>query len=61
MLRAPDRVLDGHNDHRIVMSLTLLCTLTGGSITDARAVAKSMPDFFEVLAGLGIRLQWDAP
>ena len=61
MLRAPDRVLDGHNDHRIVMSLTLLCTLTGGSITDARAVAKSMPDFFKVLAGLGIRLVWDAP
>ena len=53
-LRAPNRLLCGHNDHRIVMSLALLCTLTGGSITDARAVAKSMPDFFEVLSGLGI-------
>jgi 3-phosphoshikimate 1-carboxyvinyltransferase len=52
--RAPDRLLDGHNDHRIVMSLALLCTLTGGRITDARAVAKSMPDFFEALRGLGI-------
>lgn len=54
VLRAPERELCGHNDHRIVMSLALLCTLTGGSITDARAVAKSMPDFFEVLGQLGI-------
>ena len=54
-LRTPDRVLCGHNDHRIVMSLALLCTLTGGSISDARAVAKSMPEFFEVLGQLGIR------
>ncbi|MBR5616428.1 MAG: 3-phosphoshikimate 1-carboxyvinyltransferase, partial [Clostridia bacterium] len=53
-LRTPDRVLCGHNDHRIVMSLALLCTLTGGSITDTHAVAKSMPDFFEVLGRLGI-------
>jgi 3-phosphoshikimate 1-carboxyvinyltransferase len=53
-------MLCGHNDHRIVMSLALLCTLTGGSITDAGAVAKSMPDFFDVLAGLGIRLSLDA-
>lgn len=58
MLRAPNRVLYGHNDHRIVMSLAVLCTLTGGSITDARAVAKSMPDFFEVLSSLGIRCEW---
>lgn len=57
MLRAPDRVLDGHNDHRIVMSLAVLCTLTGGTVTDANAVAKSMPDFFEVLRGLGIRME----
>ena len=53
-LRAPDRVLDGHNDHRIVMSLAVLGTLVGATITDARAVAKSMPDFFEVLTSLGI-------
>ena len=54
MLRAPDRVLNGHNDHRIVMSLAVLCTVTGGIITDANAVAKSMPDFFEVLRSLDI-------
>ena len=57
MLRTPDRVLNGHNDHRIVMSLAVLCTLTGGTVTDANAVSKSMPDFFEVLSSLGIRLE----
>lgn len=56
MLRAPNRVLNGHNDHRIVMSLAVLCTSTGGAITDAQAVAKSMPDFFEVLTSLGVSL-----
>ena len=59
MLRAPDRVLDGHNDHRIVMALSVLCTMTGGTVTDAYAVAKSYPDFFEVLSALGIRCQWN--
>lgn len=53
-LRAPDRVLNGWNDHRIVMSLAVLCTLVGGTITDARAVAKSMPDFFDALTALGV-------
>lgn len=51
---APFEVLSGHNDHRIVMTLALLCTLTGGTISDAEAVAKSYPDFFSVLGSLGI-------
>lgn len=54
MLHAPARVLCGHNDHRIVMALAVLCTVVGGEIGDADAVAKSMPDFFEALQGLGI-------
>ena len=53
------QALCGHNDHRIVMSLALLCTLTGGTVTDAAAVAKSYPDFFEVLGTLGIRYTLD--
>ena len=51
---ADARVLSGHNDHRIVMALALLCTVTGGEIEGAEAVAKSYPDFFEVIAGAGI-------
>ena len=51
---APTETLSGHGDHRIVMSLAVLCTLTGGTIEGAEAVAKSYPDFFEALATLGI-------
>ena len=54
---APNRVLCGHNDHRIVMSLAVLLTLTGGEIDGAQAVRKSFPDFFEKLKQLGIEVQ----
>jgi len=52
----PERSLLGHNDHRIVMSLAVLLTLTGGSIAGAQAVRKSFPDFFERLKTLGIEV-----
>ena len=52
---APNEVLCGHNDHRIVMSLAVLCTLTGGTIDGAEAVAKSYPNFFEDIYRLGIK------
>ncbi len=56
-LKAPVSELCGHNDHRIVMALTVLCTLTGGTINGAQAVSKSYPGFFEMIAGLGIRIK----
>ncbi|MBQ8533531.1 MAG: 3-phosphoshikimate 1-carboxyvinyltransferase [Clostridia bacterium] len=52
----PESALFGHNDHRIVMSLSVLLTLTGGSIEGAEAVSKSFPDFFEKLDSLGIEV-----
>ncbi len=52
----PLRPLQGHNDHRIVMSLAVLLTLTGGTIEGAQAVRKSFPDFFEKLRALGIEV-----
>ncbi len=54
---APTEPLCGHNDHRIVMSLAVLATLTGGVIEGAEAVTKSFPDFFERLASIGIQIQ----
>ena len=51
---APSEDLAGHNDHRIVMALSVLLTLTGGCIRGAEAVAKSYPDFFEAMRALGI-------
>lgn len=52
-LHAPSSSLSSHNDHRIAMSLSVLCTRFGGVIEGAEAVAKSMPDFFERLESLG--------
>ena len=44
----------GHNDHRIVMALTVLLTKTGGNIEGVEAVRKSLPDFFKRIKKLGI-------
>lgn len=53
-LRRPSGTLCGHNDHRIVMALSVLCSITGGRISGAEAVAKSYPAFFEAIGSLGI-------
>ncbi len=55
-LKAPAERLYGHNDHRIVMALSSLLTLTGGEIEGAEAVRKSWPDYFTVLQNLGIEV-----
>ena len=54
---APRELLYGHNDHRVVMALSILLTLTGGEIDGAEAVAKSYPAFFEDLKKLGIGVE----
>lgn len=53
----PDSVICGHNDHRIVMSMAVLLTKTGGEIEGADAVKKSMPDFFDQLKQLGAEVE----
>lgn len=53
-LKRPIPLLESHNDHRIVMALTVLCSITGGEIYGAQAVAKSYPDFFSVIKKLGV-------
>lgn len=58
-LHAPDLPLCGHDDHRIVMALSLLLTKTGGAIEGAEAVRKSLPDFFDRLQSLRIEVQTD--
>ena len=56
-LKTPDVALYGHNDHRIVMALSLLCSVVGGSISGAEAVAKSYPDYFDKIKSLGIVIE----
>ncbi len=59
-LSKPTETLYGHNDHRIVMSLAVISTLTGGVIEGAEAVSKSFPDFFDVLTKLNIGIRYEA-
>ncbi len=54
ILKTPNETLCGHNDHRIVMALSVLCSLVGGTVSGAEAVSKSYPDFFQKISSLGI-------
>lgn len=56
-LHPPKELLCGHNDHRIVMSLAVLCSVYGGKIDDAQAIAKSFPNFFETIKQLGVEVK----
>ncbi|MCF0258474.1 MAG: 3-phosphoshikimate 1-carboxyvinyltransferase [Erysipelotrichaceae bacterium] len=51
-------VMDGHNDHRIVMAMSIftLCAESEGIIDGAQAVAKSYPNFFEDLKKLKVKV-----
>ena len=53
----PEQLLDGHNDHRIVMALAVMLTKTGGTIRGAEAVRKSLPDFWQRVAELGVEMR----
>ena len=55
-LHAPVALLCGHNDHRIVMALSVLLSTLGGEISEALAVSKSYPEFFSHLIKLGIKV-----
>ncbi|MBQ6569015.1 MAG: 3-phosphoshikimate 1-carboxyvinyltransferase [Clostridia bacterium] len=59
-LSAPALPLCGHNDHRIVMALSVLSSITGAKIEGAQAVSKSYPDFFETLKTLGLEVIYEA-
>ncbi len=53
-LHEPVQVLSGHNDHRIVMALAVMCAETGGMIEGAEAVSKSYPDFWDRFRDAGL-------
>ena len=46
-------VLDGHNDHRIVMAMSVILSVIGGELKGAEAVKKSYPGFFDDIKKLG--------
>ena len=55
-LKPPIVPLCGHNDHRIVMALSVLATVFGAEIDGAEAVNKSYPDFFRVIKKAGVNV-----
>jgi len=48
--------LDGHNDHRIVMAMSVILSKIGGSISGVEAVKKSYPGFFNDIKQLGAKV-----
>ena len=56
--KKPDEIIFSHNDHRIVMAMAVLLTVTGGEIMNYKTVSKSFPDFFEKLNSLGIEVEY---
>ena len=46
-INPPSDTISAHNDHRIVMAMSVLLTKVGGIIDSAEAVEKSYPNFFE--------------
>ena len=58
-LHAPEGILHGHNDHRVVMSLAVLAAAAKLPLTvdDAEAIQKSWPGFFADAAPLGVEVE----
>ena len=59
-LHAPEAPLSGHNDHRVVMSQTVLALAADIplAINEAEAVQKSWPHFFDALKPLGVEVHY---
>lgn len=55
-LKQPIVPLCGHNDHRIVMALSVLAAVLGAEIDGAEAINKSYPDFFRVIKKAGVNV-----
>ena len=45
--------VSGHNDHRIVMAMSVILTKIGGTVEGAEAIRKSYPGFFDDIEQLG--------
>ena len=50
-------IIDGHNDHRIVMAMSVILSKTGGEISGIEAVKKSYPGFFNDILKLGAEVE----
>lgn len=55
VIKKPTVPLSSHNDHRILMALCILLSVTGGEICGAESVKKSYPNYFDELKRLGAK------
>ena len=55
-LRYSGEIIDGHNDHRIVMAMSVILSQIGGEISGVEAVRKSYPGFFDDIRQLGAKV-----
>ena len=56
-LKHDGSILCGHNDHRIVMAMSVILSKTGGEIDGIEAVKKSYPEFFDDIKKLGAEVE----
>ncbi len=56
---APASPFDAHNDHRVVMALSLIAARFGGVIEGAEALNKSYPAFADDLRRLGLEVRYE--
>ena len=56
-IKTGDYIFDSHNDHRIVMAMSVVSTVTGGTIRNAEAVSKSYPHFFDDIRKLQAKVE----
>lgn len=57
-LQFKGEVIDGHNDHRIVMAMSVILSVLGGEIRGIEAVKKSYPGFFSDVLKLGANIKF---
>ncbi len=55
-LEKPKKLLSSHNDHRIAMALSVICSIYGGEIDGAECVSKSFPTYWEDVEKLGLKI-----
>lgn len=57
VLQSPKAAVSGHNDHRIVMAMALLLSITGGVLEGCEAVRKSFPSYFDDMKKVGLEVE----
>lgn len=58
-MHSPIEAFDSHNDHRIAMALSILSSMYDIEISNAQAVSKSYPTYFDELMKLGGKITYE--